>query len=99
MAKSALCIELKAKPGKESAVEAFLKKEAGLASREPRTLTWCATKDEGEPGTYIIFDTFIDEAAREDHMVGEGGQELVDKTEELFSVAPKVRRLQVVAEK
>jgi hypothetical protein len=30
MAKFALLVELKAKPGKESEVEAFLKKEAGL---------------------------------------------------------------------
>lgn len=99
MAKAALCIELKAKPGKESDVEAFLVKEAGLASKESRTLTWCATKEPAEPGTYIIFDTFVDEQAREDHMAGAGGQELVEKTEELFAVAPKVHRLLVVVEK
>ena len=58
MAKFALCVELKAKPGKESEVEAFLKKEAVLASGEPGTVSWCAAKDEGEPGVYVIFDTF-----------------------------------------
>jgi quinol monooxygenase YgiN len=99
MAKFALCVELKAKPGKESEVEAFLKKEAALVSGEPGTLSWCATKDEGKPGVYIIFDTFSDEVAREDHLAGEAGQELVEKAEELFSEAPKVHRLQVVAEK
>ncbi len=34
MAKFALLVELKAKPGKESEIEAFLKKEAALASGE-----------------------------------------------------------------
>ncbi|SPM38242.1 Quinol monooxygenase YgiN [Mycobacterium numidiamassiliense] len=99
MAEFALCVELKAKPGKELEVEEFLKKEAGLASGEPGTLTWCAAKDEGEAGTYMIFDTFTDESAREDHLAGEAAQELVDKAEDLFSVAPKVHRLHVVAEK
>jgi quinol monooxygenase YgiN len=57
MAKFAFLVELKAKPGKESEIEAFLKKEAVLASGEPGTVSWCAAKDEGEPGVYVIFDT------------------------------------------
>ena len=42
MAKFALHDELEAKPGKESEVEAFLKKEAVLAGGEPGTVanTW-----------------------------------------------------------
>jgi quinol monooxygenase YgiN len=99
MAKFALLVELKAKPGKESEVEAFLEKEATLVRKEPGTLSWHAAKVEGEPGVYRVFDTFDDEAAREAHLNGEAGQELVEKAEELFSVAPKVYRLQVVAQK
>ena len=99
MAKFALLVELKAKPGKESEVEAFLKKEAALVRGEPGTLSWHATSVEGEPGGYRIFDTFDDEVAREAHLNGEAGQELVVHAEELFSVAPKVYRLQVVAQK
>jgi hypothetical protein len=37
--------------------------------------------------------------AREAHLNGEAGQELVDNVKKLFSVAPKVSRLQVVAKK
>jgi quinol monooxygenase YgiN len=99
MANFALVVELKAKPGKESEVEAFLKKEAALARGEPGTLSWHAAKDEGEPGVYRIFDTFNDEVSREAHLNGEAAQELTANAEKLFSVAPKVYRLQIVAEK
>jgi len=99
MAKFALLVELQAKPGKESEVEAFLEKEASLVRKEPGTLQWYASKIEGETGVYRVFDTFDDEAAREAHLNGEAGAELVDKAEELFSVPPKVFRLQVVAQK
>jgi quinol monooxygenase YgiN len=101
MVKFALLVELKAKPGKESEVEAFLAKEASLVRGEPGTQSWHATKVEGEPGVYRIFDTFNDEAAREAHLNGEAGKELVVATNAgaLFAVAPKVSRLQVVAQK
>ena len=98
MAKFALFVELKAKPGKESEVEAFLNGEAKLVRGEAGTLTWHAGKDEGEPGVYVVFDTFNDEVAREAHLNGEAGQELVANAERLFSEV-KVHKLQVVAEK
>lgn len=99
MAKFALLVELKAKPGKDAEVEAFLEKEASLVRKEPGTLTWHAAKIEGETGAYRVFDTFDDEAARDAHLNGEAGQELVEKADDLFSVAPKVSRLQIVAQK
>jgi quinol monooxygenase YgiN len=99
MAKFALLVELKAKAGKESEVEAFLEKEATIVRGEPGTLSWHAAKVEGEPGVYKIFDTFNDEAGRETHLNGEAGQELVAKADELFSPAPKVSKLQVIAQK
>jgi quinol monooxygenase YgiN len=43
MAKFALLVELKAKPGKKSEIDAFLNKEAGLVRKEPGTLTWHAS--------------------------------------------------------
>ena len=85
MAKFALLVELKAKPGKESEVEVFLEKEASLVRKEPGTLSWHAAKIEGEPGVYRVFDTFDTEEARDAHLNGEAGQELVDKADELFS--------------
>ena len=99
MAKFALLVELQAKPGKESEIEAFLEKEAALVRGEPGTLSWHAAKVEGESGVYRIFDTFHDEAAREVHLNGEAGRELAANAEKLLAVAPKVYRLQVVAQK
>ena len=99
MAKFALLVELKAKPGKESEVETFLEKEASLVRKEPGTLTWHAAKIEGETGVYRVFDTFDTEAARNAHLSGEAGAELVEKAEELFAVPPKVYHLTVVAQK
>lgn len=96
--KFALLLELKAKPGKESEVEAFLKGEAKLVSGELTTVTWHAAKIEGEPGAYRVFDTFNDEAAREAHMNGEAGKEFVANKDRLFSEA-KIHWLQIVAQK
>ena len=98
MAKFALLVEMKAKPGKEVEIEAFLEKEASLVRGEPGTLSWHAAKIEGETGVYRVFDTFEDEAAREAHLHGEAGQEFVEKAGELFSEA-KIHRLTVVAQK
>jgi quinol monooxygenase YgiN len=91
MAKFALLVELKAKSGKESEVEAFLKKEAALVRGEPGTLSWHAAEVEGEPGVYRIFDTFNDEVGREAHLNGEAGQELAANAEKLLSEAPTAR--------
>ena len=98
MAKFAFLVEMKAKPGKESEVEAFLKKEASLVKKEAGTLTWDAAKIEGETGVYRVFDTFDTEAAREAHMNGEAGQEFVANADKLFSEA-KISKLQIVAQK
>ena len=91
-------LQLKAKPGKEAEVESFLQGEAKLVSKEPGTITWHAAKDESEPGSYFVFDTFNDEAAREAHMAGEAGQEFVANKDRLFSDV-KIHRLAVVAQK
>ena len=98
MAKFAFLIEMKAKPGKEAEVEAFLAKELSLVKNEVDTLTWHASKVDGEPGIYRVFDTFVDEAAAEAHMSGPPGQEFVERAEDLFSET-KVFRLQVILHK
>jgi quinol monooxygenase YgiN len=99
MAKFAFLVELKAKPGKESDLAAFLNKEAALVRHEPGTLTWQAGKDEAAPGVFFIFDTFDDEAAREAHMNGEAGRELAANAEALLAEAPKIHQIQIVAQK
>ena len=99
MAKFAFHVELKAKPGKESEVEAFLKQGAVMASAERRLVSWYGLKEEDKPGVYGIVDTFDDEIGRDDHLKGELAKALMAKAEELFSEAPKIHRLRVIAEK
>ncbi len=54
MAKLALYAQLKAKPGKEADVEAFLKQGATMAAQEKSTVAWYGFK-EGE-GSYGVFE-------------------------------------------
>jgi len=98
MANFAFFLDLKAKPGLEAEVEAFLKSEAAIVKTETGTLAWTASKIEGEPGAYRVFDTFNNEADREAHMAGPAGLEFVANGERLFAEA-KVYRMQVIAEK
>lgn len=98
MAKLAIYGELKAKPGKEAEVEAFLKQGAEMAKAEPGTIHWYAIKED-RPGVYGIFDTFDDEAARDAHMQGPIAQALMAKADELFSEPPAIRKIDLVAEK
>lgn len=98
MAKFAFYVELKARPGKEAAVEAFLKQGAVMAMAEAGAISWYGLKEE-EPGLYGVIDTFNDEVGRDAHLNGELAKALFAKAEELFSEAPKIHRLHVVAEK
>lgn len=99
MAKFAFHAELKAKPGKESEVEAFLKRDSVMAKTEAGAVSWYGLKDEDKPGVYRIFDTFNDEVGRDAHLKGELAKTLMAKAEELFSETPKIHRLHIVAEK
>jgi quinol monooxygenase YgiN len=98
MAKFAFFVELKAKPGKESEVEAFLKRGAVMAKAEAGVVSWYGLKEE-EPGLYGIIDTFNDEVGRDAHLNGELAKALFAKAGELFSEAPKIHRLHVIAQK
>ncbi|MGA7807658.1 putative quinol monooxygenase [Bradyrhizobium sp.] len=96
MVKFGFYVELKAKPGKQADVEAFLKQSAALAKDEAGIVSWYAVKEE-EPGVFGIVDTFADEVAWNAHANGELAKALFGKADELFSEPPKVHRLQIVA--
>jgi quinol monooxygenase YgiN len=99
MAKFAFHVELKARPGKESEVEAFLKQGAVMAKAEAGAVSWYGLKEEDKPGVYVVFDTFNDEVGRDDHLKGALAKAMMTKADELFSEAPKIHRLHVVSEK
>jgi len=97
MAKQALWVMLKAKPGKEQEIEAFLNQGASLANDEPETITWYGVKL--APGMYGVFDTFDDEAGRDAHLTGEIAKALMAKAPELFSNEIKIERMEILAAK
>jgi quinol monooxygenase YgiN len=97
MAKYALYVSLKAKPGKEADVEAFLKQGAEMSRKEKGTVAWFGLKE--DEGHYSVFDTFDDEAGREAHLSGEIAKALMAKADELFSEPPKIHKITVVAHK
>ena len=97
MAKQAIWVMLKAKPGKEAEVEAFLKQGAVMSNDEPQTVTWYGVKI--APGMYGVFDTFEDEAGRDAHMNGEIAKALMAKAPELFSNELQIERMEILARK
>ncbi len=97
MAKYALYVSLKPKPGKEADVEAFLKQGAEMAKKEHGTISWFAFKE--DEGRYAIFDTFDDEAGRDAHLNGEIAKALMAKADELLSEKPQIHKISILANK
>ncbi len=97
MTNVALWVRLEAKPGKEKAVEEFLRGGLSIVEREPATTTWYAIKM--GPSTYGIFDTFPDDKGRQAHLSGEVAKALMQKTDELFAKPPDIQKIDVLAAK
>lgn len=93
----ALYVELKAKPGKEDAVAAFLADAKDLVDAEPGTITWFAVRF--DQSTFAIFDAFDSEAGREAHLSGKVAAALMENAEELLAEAPQIRKADVLADK
>jgi quinol monooxygenase YgiN len=91
-----LFVELKAKPGKEEDVAAFLQSAQSLVAAEPDTVTWFAVRFDKQ--TFAIFDAFESEAGREAHLNGKVAAALLASAEELFAVAPAIRKADVLAD-
>ena len=97
MAKYALYVPLKAKPGKEADVEAFLRQGATMARAETGTITWHGLKE--SEGSYAVFDTFDDAAGRDAHLNGPIAKALMAKAPELFADPVQIHRIEIVANK
>ncbi len=97
MAKYALYVSLKAKPGKEAEVEAFLKLGAEMSRAEAGTVTWYGIKE--DDGAYAVFDTFDDEAGRDAHLTGSIAKALMAKADEVFSNKLQIHKIQIIANK
>ena len=97
MVKVAIVARVKAKPGKEEEVAAFLSSALPLAQAEPATLCWFALRfSQSEFG---IFDAFPDKAGREAHLNGRIAAALMAKAGELFAEPPKIDPADLLAAK
>ena len=97
MVKTALWVELNAKPGKEQEVEQFLLGGLALVEDEPATIAWFAIRV--GPGRFGIFDAFPDEAGRDAHLTGKVAQALMAKAPDLFASPPGINKVEVLAAK
>ncbi len=97
MVKYALLARVEAKPGKEDAVEQFLKNALELAQEEEDTVSWYALKL--GPSTFGVFDTFNDEQGREAHLSGKIAAALMEHAGELLSVPPQIEKVDLLAVK
>jgi quinol monooxygenase YgiN len=88
---------LKAKPGKEVELEAFLKSALPLANREAGTLVWFALRLDAS--TFGIFDAFADETGRDAHLSGPIAAALMAKWQDLLAELPNIQKINVLAAK
>jgi quinol monooxygenase YgiN len=93
----ALFVRLEAKPGKEAAVEAFLKSALPLVEAEPATAVWFGIRL--GPSTFGIFDAFPDEAGRQAHLTGKVAAALMANAADLLSTPPVIENVDVLAAK
>jgi quinol monooxygenase YgiN len=96
MTKFALLVELKAKPGKEEEVAAFLASAQPLAVAEPGTIAWFAVRLDTQ--TFAIFDAFNDEAGRQAHLAGPIAAALMAHADQLLASPPQIRKADVLAD-
>ena len=97
MVKTALYVQLEAKPGKEGDVEAFLNGGLPIVQDEPATIAWFALRMGAS--TFGIFDAFPDEAGRQAHLTGRVAAALMAKAGELLAQPPSILKVDVLAAK
>ena len=95
--KLALWVRLDAKPGKETAVEQFLRGGLEIVQQEPATTAWFAIRL--GPSTFGIFDAFPDDAGRQAHLSGRVAAALMAKAPELLAKPPVIEKIDVLAAK
>src|SRR5271154_3965581 len=97
MLKVGLFVRLEAKSGKEEAVAQFLQKGLEMANAEATTPLWFALQL--GKGTFAIFDSFNDDAARQNHLNGPIAKALMANAAELLSAPPVIERADILGAK
>ena len=97
MVKVALLVRVEARPGKEAAVESFLKSALPLANQEAFTPVWFALKL--GPSTFGVFDAFEDDTGRQAHLTGKIAEALTANAPELLAEPPTIEKVDLLAVK
>lgn len=92
-----LHVPLKARDEREEEVAEFLVGAQPMVEAELGTVAWYALWIGGD--SFAIIDFFADEAARDAHLAGQVAEALTAHAEELFALAPIIRRGEVLASK
>ncbi len=93
-----LLVIMKAKEGKEQAVENFLLSGLDLVNKEPETISWFAFKI--NENTFGIYDTFEIESGRQAHLKGEVAKALLANASDLlenFNPNTDIKTVNVIA--
>ena len=97
MLKLSLFVRLEAKPGKEEDVSAFLMQGLELAKQEKTTPLWFALRL--GPTTFGVFDSFHDEAGRQNHLNGPIRKALMAQASTLLATPPVIEHIEVLGAK
>jgi quinol monooxygenase YgiN len=97
MVKVGLFVPLKAKPGKEAEVQAFLEGGLALVNEEPETTAWFAIRFGSSE--FGIVDFFTDDSGRQAHLSGRVAEALMAQAGDLFAEPPDIRPVDVIASK
>jgi quinol monooxygenase YgiN len=97
MVQKGLLVRLEIKPGKDAEAEEFLRSALPLVGQEADTTAWFAIRF--GRSEYGIFDVFPDDAARDAHLNGAVAAALKQKANELFTEAPNIQKVDVLAHK
>lgn len=92
-----LFARLEAKPGKEEELAAFLLQGLELANQEQTTPLWFALRL--GPATFAIFDAFLDESGRQNHLNGPIAAALMAQAPTLLAAPPVIERADVLGAK
>jgi quinol monooxygenase YgiN len=93
----ALFARLEAKPGKEDEVARFLGTGLELARQEQTTPLWFALRL-GRT-TFAVFDAFVDDKGRQNHLQGRIAQALMAQAAELLATPPTIEAADVLGAK
>src|SRR6476646_7273020 len=97
MLKVSLFVRLEAKSGKEQELSAFLMQALELAKQETTTPLWFALRL--GPTTFGVFDSFLDEAGRQNHLNGPIRKALMEHAPNLLAAPPVIEQIEVLGAK